>query len=47
VHPKLSATPGAAAWTGPDMGAHNDEIYTELLGIDNAELARLRKEGIV
>jgi formyl-CoA transferase len=48
VHPKFSETPGGAAWTGPwEMGSHNAEIYGELLGIDDAELARLKEAGVV
>ena len=48
VHPKLSETPGAAVWTGPwEMGLHNTEIYGGLLGIDDAELARLKEADIV
>ncbi|QEC50761.1 CoA transferase [Baekduia soli] len=48
VHPKLSETPGAAVWTGPwEMGLHNAEIYGGLLGIDDAELARLKEADVV
>jgi crotonobetainyl-CoA:carnitine CoA-transferase CaiB-like acyl-CoA transferase len=44
VHPRLSATPGRIASTGPsELGAHNEEVYGEL-GVD---LAQLRGEGIV
>jgi formyl-CoA transferase len=48
VHPKLSATPGAAAWTGPwPMGAHNSEIYGGLLGLSDADIEGLRERGVV
>jgi crotonobetainyl-CoA:carnitine CoA-transferase CaiB-like acyl-CoA transferase len=48
VHPKLSGTPGAAAWTGPwPMGKHNDEIYGGLLGLGDDELEGLRERGVV
>ena len=38
---------GGIAWAGPDVGAHNEEIYAGLLGFDAEELAALQKEGIL
>jgi crotonobetainyl-CoA:carnitine CoA-transferase CaiB-like acyl-CoA transferase len=32
--------------TGPALGAHNREVYAEL-GVDEAELARLHRDGVV
>lgn len=31
----------------PGLGAHNEEVYGELLGMDHKELDRLRQEGIL
>ena len=45
--PKLDETPGGTRWIGPKLGAHNEEIYTDLLGLSPEELAALRDEGIV
>lgn len=47
VFPRLSATPGAIRWPGPAMGAHNAEIYRELLGLDAAELAALGAARVI
>ena len=45
ITPKLSETPGAVRWSGPDLGEHTDEI---LAGLGLAEhLERLRKSGTV
>jgi crotonobetainyl-CoA:carnitine CoA-transferase CaiB-like acyl-CoA transferase len=45
--PRLSETPGAVKWLGPALGAHNDEIYRGMLGLDDTELSRLQKAGVV
>jgi crotonobetainyl-CoA:carnitine CoA-transferase CaiB-like acyl-CoA transferase len=45
--PLLSATPGTVRFTGPPAGAHNAEVYGELLGLDAAALAALADRGIV
>lgn len=47
VVPKMSLTPGAIRWTGPDLGQHNDAVYGELLGIDSETLADLVQRGII
>jgi crotonobetainyl-CoA:carnitine CoA-transferase CaiB-like acyl-CoA transferase len=43
---RLSRSPGAIRWPGPDRGAHNAEIYGSV-GVDQAELARLRENGTI
>ena len=45
--PKLGHTPGATLWPGPDLGAHNREIYIDTLGLDAAELRSLESDGVV
>jgi crotonobetainyl-CoA:carnitine CoA-transferase CaiB-like acyl-CoA transferase len=45
--PTLSATPGGTDWPGPEIGAHNAEILGGWLGMSEAELETLRREGII
>jgi len=45
--PRLTGTPGAIRWPGPPLGAHNEEIYREELGLTNAELEQLKSEGVI
>ena len=47
VIPKLMATPGHVASTGPRLGQHNSEIYEGLLEKSAETLARLSKDGII
>ena len=45
--PRLSETPGRVNWLGAELGAHNDEIYRGLLGLDDAEFQRLRDAAAI
>jgi crotonobetainyl-CoA:carnitine CoA-transferase CaiB-like acyl-CoA transferase len=47
VVPRLSATPGEARSAGPAAGAHNTEIYGDLLGLSGAEQDALRRAGVI
>ncbi|MGC5010407.1 CaiB/BaiF CoA transferase family protein [Streptosporangium sp. DT93] len=47
VVPKLSDTPGSVRSAGPELGAHNDEVYGGLLGLTGEEIARLAATGII
>lgn len=46
IVPKLSATPGATNWVGPELGQHTAEILASL-GIGGTALANLRSRGII
>ena len=45
--PRLSETPGEVRWLGPALGAHNDAVYRDMLGLDDGELQRLRRVGVI
>jgi succinyl-CoA---D-citramalate CoA-transferase len=47
VVPRLSETSGRVRWTGPKLGQHNEEVFTEVLGMDEEDLDGLRERGIV
>jgi crotonobetainyl-CoA:carnitine CoA-transferase CaiB-like acyl-CoA transferase len=48
VFPKMSKTQGEIRWTGAQsLGEHNENVYGELLGLDSAELAELKKKSII
>ena len=47
VFPRMSATQGSVRWPGPPLGAHNDEVYGTLLGLDAATRAGLVRDGII
>ncbi|WP_308910267.1 CaiB/BaiF CoA transferase family protein [Pseudokordiimonas caeni] len=45
--PKFSETPGEIHWPGPELGAHNEDVYKGILGRSDADLARMKAEGII
>ncbi len=47
VFPRLSSTPGRVRHVGPELGEHNTDVYTGILGLDAAELAGLHERGII
>jgi formyl-CoA transferase len=46
VVPKMSATPGRTRWLGPKLGAHTDEVLSEL-GYDDERRRALRAAGVI
>jgi succinyl-CoA---D-citramalate CoA-transferase len=47
VFPKLSDTQGKVRWPGPDLGQHNDEIYRDMLKINEDKMAEYKDKGII
>lgn len=48
IFPKMSKTQGEIRWTGnKTLGAHNKEVYGELLGLSDEELATLIDKSII
>ena len=45
--PRLSLTPGRVRWGGGELGADNEHVFGELLGMDAAERERLRATGAI
>jgi formyl-CoA transferase len=47
VAPKLSATPGEVRSLGPELGEHNEAIYSHLLGLSPAHREQLTSDGVI
>jgi crotonobetainyl-CoA:carnitine CoA-transferase CaiB-like acyl-CoA transferase len=45
--PKLSDTPGRTDWPGPEVGAHNDEVFGSLLGMTSDQIKDFQERGII
>ena len=45
--PKLSETPGRTDWPGAEVGAFNQSVYTDLLGMSAVEIAKLEEQGVL
>ena len=44
---KLSRTPGVVGFPAPYLGEHNNEVYSDLLGYSEHEIAELADNGII
>lgn len=47
IVPRLTGTPGTIPGPAPALGEHNHEIYQQLLGLSEAEIAHLANRGII
>lgn len=47
IAPKLSATPGRTDWAGPELGAHNREVFGDFLGLSGEEIEQLRRDEVI
>lgn len=47
IVPKMSGTPGAVKWAGPEIGEYNEEILCGRLKISKEELIKLEADGVI
>ena len=47
VFPKLSNNPGRVEYLGRALGADNDEVYGERLGLSKNEIEELKSKGVI
>nr|WP_246050067.1 CoA transferase [Aquibacillus sediminis] len=47
IVPKFSETPGSVKHVGPDLGEHNEEVLTSLLGYDCDEIRNFKKNSVI
>jgi formyl-CoA transferase len=44
---RLAGTPGGIKWAGRALGADNEAVYGEWLGLDRERLAGLKAQGVI
>ena len=47
IMPRLTATPGRTDWPGTEIGSHNEEVFHDILQLDEAQIRQLREEGVI
>ena len=47
IHPRLCDTPGRTDSGGPDLGAHNEEILRDVLGMDSDQIEQLKSAQVI
>jgi crotonobetainyl-CoA:carnitine CoA-transferase CaiB-like acyl-CoA transferase len=43
----FSDTPADLRWPGPAVGEHNEDVYSELLGLETTRIDALRRQGVI
>jgi len=46
IVPRVPESPGTIRWAGPDIGEHGAQILSELAGMDDEAIAKLRQDGV-
>lgn len=46
AHPLLECDT-KTRWAGPDLGSHNEEIFSGLLGLSHEDISRMQSDGII
>jgi crotonobetainyl-CoA:carnitine CoA-transferase CaiB-like acyl-CoA transferase len=47
ITPRLCDTPGRTDFAGPELGAHNDEVFRDVLGLTSLQIQHLSDSGII
>jgi crotonobetainyl-CoA:carnitine CoA-transferase CaiB-like acyl-CoA transferase len=47
ISPRLCDTPGRTDFAGPELGAHNDEVFRDVLRLTTLQIQQLNESGIV
>ena len=47
ILPKLTGTPGKTDWSGPKLGSHNDEVFKDILGMNDEQLEALKSSDVI
>lgn len=47
MSPKLKKTPGSTEWAGMELGAHNEEVFQNLLGFDSNDIKKLKEDKAI
>lgn len=47
IVPKLKATPGVTEWSGPELGSHNEEVFRDILALDEEQLQKLKQAKVI
>lgn len=43
----LTETPGKIRTPAPELGEHNEEVYSNLLGLSSSQIEELKREGVI